>query len=367
MTAPLRQARTVTCPVCLDQYPWDDRAPLEYSAAEGKYLPAKRSAGMSAAKLADARRWWYIRCPNPSGDSSIHHLPVTYADYADPLVVALVGRPRSGKTHLAVAMIKELLGGTSAGDHGLRADPLDFYQHEQFKSTLLDPFERSERLDATRPGRAIYTAILVLEYRGVKRSLVFYDVAGEDFKKSGEHGQYTRFLINTGGVLFVEDVQHIVGSVAEAIDLKMDSSLTTAFPGNSNESVQEAVSRIPATRRSSLPAVVVLTKSDRLRYRYPVDRWIRARGDSLSPQQVLAETRDVYAFLHSVSPGSAMLKMYNEFDRCTMHFVSATGGAVDDDKKYPAGIRSQRVMVPLLSLLAMTGMVDSTQFGRADA
>ncbi|MFL6119265.1 TRAFAC clade GTPase domain-containing protein, partial [Actinophytocola sp.] len=306
--------------------------------------------------LADARRRWYVQCPNPSKDSTNHYLPATLADYADPLVVALVGRPRSGKTHLVVAMIRELLGGASAGEHGLRAEALDFYQHVTFKRNYLDPFERGSRLPGTRVESGTYLEWLVVQHGGVKRPLVFFDVAGEDFRNPAENARYTRFLVNAGALLFVEDAPWIFRHLAEEQDLRLDETLKLP-PGASNEWVQEAVSRLPPGRRD-LPAVVALTKSDRLRYHTPADRWLREHdGGQLSPERMLAETRDVYALLHSARANSVMIRLYGEFDRCTMHFVSATGGAVAENDTFPVGVRPQRVLVPLLALFAMVGLI----------
>ncbi|HEV8559476.1 MAG TPA: hypothetical protein VGR06_24305 [Actinophytocola sp.] len=356
-------ARRVKCPVCLDEYAWDEREVLEYSVKDGKYNPARRPAGLRGAKLDDARRRWYVKCPNPSQDSANHYLPATLGDFADPLVVALVGRPRSGKTHLVVAMIRELLGGVSAGEHGLRAEALDYYQHVTFKRNFLDPFERGSRLPGTRGGSGTYLEWLVVQRGNVKRPLVFFDVAGEDFRDPAENGRHTRFLVNAGALLFVEDAPWIFRSLAEEQDLRVDETLSLPA-GASNEWVQEAVSRLPAGRES-LPAVVALTKSDRLRYMTPADRWIRERsGGLLSADRMLTESRDVYGLLHSANANSIAMRLYSEFQRCTMHFVSATGGAVAEDDTFPAGIRPARVLVPLLALFAMAGLITGPEAER---
>lgn len=358
--------RQVTCPTCLDVFPWDESELLDYKPREARYVPVTLPAGAHPEKLRDLRSRLYVRCPNPSQDSPDHYLPVGYADYPDPLVVALVGRPLSGKTHLVVAMIRALLGSAAAVRAGLSAHALDYYQHETFKRDFLDPFERGTKLAGTRNEQGNYLAWLVVECGAVRRPLVFFDVAGEDFRNPRDNGRSTRFLVNAGALLFVEDTAHVIRSAAEERDLAEDPSLRAPVGGAGNEFVQEAVSRLPDGGRN-LPAAVALTKSDRLRYLPPVDRWLRHDPDArLSAEQVLAESRDVYALLHSAN-ADAVLRLYHEFTRCTLHFVSATGGAVGADGRFDAGVRPQRVLLPLLALLAMTGVLrgaDAEQVGR---
>lgn len=362
MTAP--PPRRVTCPQCLDEFLWDESEPLEYSITDGKYNRAKKPVGRS--RIEQARRWWYVQCPNPSRDTGNHYLPVTLVDYPDPLVIALVGRPRSGKTHLVVAMIRELLTGVLVGEHTLHGMPLDPYLHNTFKRRYLEPFEFGEVLPASPSKVDTYLEWLVVRHGDIHRSLVFFDVAGENFRDTTENGRYARFLENAGAVLFVEDAPWVFRDVVEDRDIQLDNPLASqVIP--TNEWVLAALDRIPAARRESLPAVVALTKSDRLRYLSPADRWIREGGGSglLSAERMLAETRDVYAMLNGSKGKSSMIRIFSEFRRCTMHFVSATGGAaLTDELKYPAGTRPQRVLVPLFALFAMAGLIAGPEAGR---
>lgn len=358
MSAP---ARRVTCPVCLDTFAWDDSELLQYSAAEGKYSPVELPDTENQAKIDDARKRLYVRCPNPSGDSGSHYLPATYVDYGDPLVIATIGRPAAGKTHLVVAMVRELLAGAASGA-GLRARALDHYRHLVFLRDFLNPFEAGMQLPGTTNGIGTYLTWLVVEHGKTRRPLVLFDVAGEDFRS--DESKHTRFLVNAGALLFVEDAPHVVRSAAEEQDLHRDRSLGGIGPSGTNEYFAQAIERLPDGGRG-LPAALALTKADRLRYFAPVDRWLREEPTGLTPDRLLAETRDIYALLHSVGATSAM-RLYNDFERCTMHFVSATGGAASG-QRYPAGIRPARALTPLLALLAMAGVItgpDAERVGR---
>ncbi len=119
---------------------------------------------------------------------------------------------------------------------------------------------------------------------------------------------------------------------------------------------------VPGIER--LPAAIVVTKSDRLRYHPPVSRWLRQEPDRLAavdPDLVRQESRDVYAFLHQRQE-YGVLAPFGVFDRCTLHFVSASGGeATPDTCLFPRGFRPCRVLQPLLAILAMVGMLEGDQ------
>jgi len=111
-----------------------------------------------------------------------------------------------------------------------------------------------------------------------------------------------------------------------------------------------------------LPAVIAVTKADRLRYVPPVDRWLRRSNErTVDAGRIRAESRDVYAYLHQLG-AYASLRPFTAFPRCTLHFVSASGGDANpagnvSDRHFPRGIRPTRVLEPLVSILAMTDMI----------
>jgi hypothetical protein len=303
----------------------------------------------------DLRSRAYVECPNSSADATeAHLLPATYVDYGDPLVIGLVGRPKSGKTHLFVALINELTSG-AASRYGLTARAVDWLRHEDFKRYYINPFLRGERLSATGQGETQFAEWLIIESSAGKFPVVFFDVGGEDFKDPGEGGRNTRFLLNAGALMFIEDAGHVVSAAAEQDDVKRDPSLTQGC--GRNEWIEAALQRLSICPDfAQLPTAIVLSKADRLRYIPPVDRWIRdVAADELRVDRMLAESRDVYALLDH-NGATQVASLYQTFDKCTLHVASATGIAVSDGR-FPRGVRPARVLQPLIALLAMAGLV----------
>lgn len=69
----------------------------------------------------------------------------------------------------------------------------------------------------------------------------------------------------------------------------------------------------------------------------------------------------MYALLERHA-GKAWLRPFDTALHCTLHVASATGGR-QEDSRYPRGVRAQRVLEPLLSLLAMHGIVELADGG----
>lgn len=106
------------------------------------------------------------------------------------------------------------------------------------------------------------------------------------------------------------------------------------------------------------PAAMVLGKSDLLRFQPPVDRWLGENPPAaLGPDHFLEESGDVHALLRQYA-GPAWLRPFDAFRRCTLHIASATGGQ-EKQGRFPAGTGPRRVLEPLLSLLAMHGIIEA--------
>ncbi|MEU5261135.1 hypothetical protein [Amycolatopsis sp. NPDC021455] len=306
-------------------------------------------ATLSPSKQADLARRGYRPCPNPSGDSVPHYLPATYADYGDPLVIGLVGGSGSGKTHLLTAMIRETYRG-GLGPHRVHAAALDFRRHTAFRTNFVEPFEDGGALPATSHGVFEAADILLLRGPGGTRPVTFVDVAGEDLESTEALNSSTRFLLAVNAVIFVCAPE--------------DTSAPGVLTGSENKSFEMAVERLDGLPGGAarVPASIVVTKSDRLRYLPPADRWLRRHDPALDAARIRAESRDVYAYLHRIG-AAASLRPFDAFTRCTLHFASASGGDAlpvagrDGEYYFPRGISPVRVLEPLVAVLAMTGMI----------
>ncbi|MEU5693222.1 ATP-binding protein [Actinosynnema sp. NPDC020468] len=353
--------RAVRCPVCADRISWEPGAPVSVWDVENSRYETVRVTALAPEKRADLERLAYRQCPNPSGDTAAHYLPATYADHGEPLVIGLVGAPASGKTHLLTAMIRQIhLDGLGA--HGITAAPLDFRRHRDFHDDYVRKFEAGGTLSGTDTGVVEAADILLLRGPTGARPVSFFDVAGEDLEDPEARNRATKFLAGTTAVVFVHGSED-----------PLDTGRPT--PRSENRSFHLAVERLLALPDGArLPAVIAVTKSDRLRYVPPADRWLH-RGDerTVDAARIRAESRDVFAYLHHVGAG-ASLRPFEAFTRCALHFVSASGGdakPVDRGdpavRHFPRGFRPTRVLEPLVSILAMTGMIAGAEAERVGA
>ncbi|WP_026423377.1 GTPase domain-containing protein [Actinokineospora inagensis] len=345
--------RLIRCPICADEFPWShDPIISVWDDEKRDYLHIDTSS-WSAEKRADLAQRGYRQCPNPSGDTQEeHYLPATFGDFGDPMVIGLVGGGASGKTHLLTAMIRQAyLNGLAPYDITVKA--LDHRRHRSFREKFIEEFERGAALAGTDTGISDAADILLLRGPAGVRPITFFDVAGEDLRDIDARNRSTRFLIGATAVIFVHpcDDRGPDGQVIRRTE---------------NLAFDLAVERLRSKR---LPAVVAVTKADRLRYAPPVERWLR-RGDetSVDADRIRAESRDVYAFLHHSGAGGS-LEPYQAFPRCTLHFVSASGGeaakgAAAGKNVFPRGFHPTRVLEPLVSILAMTGMITGPEAER---
>jgi hypothetical protein len=345
--------RRLRCPVCADEFVWPDEPVVWiFDEDQGRYVQFDISA-KPPEKRAELARFGYQRCPNPTGDASEHFLPATYGDHGDPLVIGLVGGPTSGKTHLLTAMIRQAhLNGLSA--YGLTVAAMDFRRHSWFRRQYIRPLEEGTTLWGTGAGVVEAADILLLSGPAGKRPLVFFDVAGEDLEKTSPLAN--RFMMAATGVIFVHAAE-------DPLETGQRSS------ASENQTFELATARLAHGR---VPAAIAVTKADRLRHTAPADRWMY-RGDEheLDARRIRAESQDVYAYLHQAGAG-ASLRPFDEFPRCTLHFVSASGGDavrvnpadVRSRKHFARGFQPRRVLEPLVSILAMSGMITGAEAGK---
>lgn len=351
MTTPVRLLR---CPICVNTFAWTDDNLYEY--VNSRYTPLQIPSNTDPRRRADLLRDAYKQCPHSSQDNRPHFLPVAYGSYRDPLVIGLVGAPKSGKTHLLTAMIAEIGRGGLLG-YGLTAGPVDASRHRGFLDAYVRPLiATGAALSGTKEGqsRDFADALLITSADGTW-PVAFFDVAGDDLTA----GRTARFLAGAGALIFVVDPDAVGGPAGS------DGRAAASHLGD--ETFGAVLSRLRHADRRFLdiPAAIVVTKSDRLRFEPPVDRWMSLTGNArIDARVVTAESRAAYAFLYQRG-ALAWLQPFHDCLKCTLHFVSATG-AEPHDGVYPRGVRPRRVLEPLIALLAMTGILtgpDSVEVG----
>ncbi|WP_157548074.1 hypothetical protein [Nonomuraea candida] len=325
----------ILCPICLHELDWSDEELYERTP-DGRYQPLSLGH-VTGPRREDLLRAAHVRCPAPVSDPGLeHHLPYDYIRHGRPLVIGLVGGPETGKTHLLASMIGAIEQG-GLRPYGLTTDALDIERHAEYVDSYVHPL-LVERVALSRTTHRATTepvdALLVNDGRHTT-AVAFFDIAGE-LLRSATH-EATRFVPAIGGLLFV-----------------IDGSSRSARMGD--ESFRAVLDRLPKSGgRLDVPAAIAVTKCDAVRFQAPVDTWLYAEPDGLDPEAVLAESRDVYAFLHRRG-AHAWLSPYDKCRKCTLHFVSATGAAAADGR-FRRGVRPRRVLEPLISLFAMTGVL----------
>lgn len=347
----------------MDTFEWIDIGEVWlYDDAERQYELIDIS-GLNPAKQAATRRDGYHQCPNPSGDAPEHYLPASYATYDDPLVVGLIGAPESGKTHLLTAMIREAYAGGLA-HYGLTVSALDFLRHQEFRTKFIERFEKGLQLPGTDTKVLEYADWLLLRGSdGLARPVTFFDVAGEDLQSAASSGQGGRFLIGADALIFAHAAE-------DPLDLEERANVqrNSLTPGE-NKAFTLALERVRAVRAEAetvaIPVAVALTKADRLRYVSVADKWLRRGVERvLDASLIRAESRDTFAYMYQQG-AIASLAPFQVFSRCTLHFVSASGGDVSLGKsEFPRGVRPMRVIQPLVAILAMVGVIKAPEAGK---
>jgi hypothetical protein len=342
----------VRCPICLDPFEWSEDERFFTRTGDGRWQEVDLSRITDPLKYEERVRNAYRRCPNPSGDTSTHYLPAAYLRYEPPLVIGVVGRTDSGKTHLLAAMVGEIERG-GLRPFGLTTKAVDAQLHERFLSDNVRPLlDRNQELEHTvqrddKDDVELADALLFVG-GGRTRPVALFDVAGGDLQRGGRS---TQFLAAVDGLIFVVDPTRAMSGLAGG------ASQQASVTGDPTFAVM--LDRLPRpAARLGVPAVVVITKADRLRFEPPADRWLRAAfpDGRIDPDRIRRESRDAYAFLHAHG-AHAWLRPFADCQRCTLHFASATGGSPRGGM-FPWGVRPRRVLEPLVALLAMTGVLD---------
>ncbi len=378
--------RTVRCPICLNEFVWDDVRQLyervDTPVAAERYRPLEIPATTSTLKRRDRELDAWKRCPDNDGELTAndgskidHYLPAAYAKYGRPLVIGFVGFAESGKSHLLASMVGEIEYGRLEA-LGLGVDPVDAGIHENYLSEFVDPlFNDGEAIQSDGIGESASGAefkdafLLSNPDLGVTRAVTFFDISGEIL---AEKSPYTQFILAMDALIFVVDPYVAIrdpadGSTEGNRPLRRDRAFATVLHRfRDQEGAREK------------PVAIAITKCDRWRFEQPVSSWLRRDGLSSyrSARQpdlatIWEESADAFAFLHQ-NHAQAWLRPYSVFSRATLHFVSATGSEAVEPlsprngdvnapavgvKRYSRGVRPKRVLDPLAAILAMSGML----------
>lgn len=333
--------RQVTCPICLSHINWADLTPFRWQEATGRYVELTFPADISPEQRQRILRNVSWRCPNPAGELETHFLPEAYGQYGPPVVCGFIGASNSGKTHLLAAMVGAIERG-ELDRYGLTVRPVDLHRHRNFLAESVQPLlERSAALRFTEERIISFAdAFLIGQGSGELRPVALFDVAGEELNNVDDT---KRFLEIADGLIFVVDPDQF--GKGELGDPTFNAVLDLVKASD---------------RLRSVSAAVVMNKSDQLRFDEPVALWLRRQENGLDEEATRQESADVYAYLYS-RKASAWTRPYRECGQATLHFASATGSAKTEANGsgfYPRGVRPQRVLAPLISLLAMTGVLD---------
>ncbi|MBU5946607.1 TRAFAC clade GTPase domain-containing protein [Streptomyces griseoincarnatus] len=356
MTVPMGPDATIQdilCPYCLEIISYDEQR-LFVRDDKQMFEELRVDRRISPLRLADTLRSAYQRCGS-SEDGQAHYIPVPYLTNGAPLTVAMVGDSATGKTHLLTQMIAEIADG-GLKRYGLQMQSVNPQDHQTFMSERVERLRSGEMLEHTRSAgefAAFVDALLLSRHDGTARPVAFFDLAGEDLRRTDA---LTRFMVGVDALIFVVDPLRAL-PMPYLDPLRGDLGHTRG----GDPAFQTVLDRLPRTSGQYLgvAAAVVINKSDLVRFEPPVDRWLaEPPPDARLAERFAEESRDAYAFLRHHT-GQAWAAPFDSVLRCTLHFASATGSH-DHEGRFPHGTRPLRVLEPLVSVLSMCGLVDDS-------
>ncbi len=339
------------CPICDRRMDWDTTPPYRIGD-DGVPVPLERDPRASEATWRDLLGMAYRPCGDPQRPGT-HLLPFDYADYT-PVSIGMIGHSAAGKTHLLAAMISRLCSNDAAiRALGLRVGPLDLRIHQRYMAESVTPLvthRRRLRGTAANTPMAFCDALKVTNAAGRSFALTFFDIAGERLERPDD-GE-VRFYASADALMFIVDPEAL------------------PRPGRAgtlgDRSFEVALHRLASRPRPDVPgalhpvaAAVIVAKADLIRFEDQLASDWLARGsgeEEVDLGTVERESEDVYAYLAHRGANS-WLRPAQECFRSTLHFASATNCPAVDDR-FPGAFRQCRVLKPLLSVFAMTGILE---------
>ncbi|MFB7613647.1 hypothetical protein [Kitasatospora sp. NPDC056181] len=353
----------IDCPICVGQLHWE-QAPLLTLDADGTENPLDLRTVHGDANRRRLLMHAYRRCPGNDAQPP-HLLPERFPGLGTrPVTIGLVGASGTGKTHLLAAMVSRLHDATVMARMNLQVQGLDLRMHAAYLGGQVSRFiDRREELPATRIDAPVEFAVgLMVDdlVSGRSHTVVIFDVSGERLQSPDRD---LAFINQLSALLCVVDPTAVLGLTGprqggvggdHAFDATMDR-------------LKNARCR-PGSPLVPIPAATVVTKADLLTRRgySEITRWLpHGLHEDLDLGTVEEESRAVYAFLASRN-GKRWLGPAHECWDSTLHLASATGtSAVVTEEgartvgRFPeASFRQRRVLRPLLTLFALTGVLD---------
>ncbi|MBD0421480.1 hypothetical protein H0H10_20360 [Streptomyces sp. TRM S81-3] len=357
---PTARGLVVECPMCLSELDWDTAERVVLDEARGMVPEAELTPPGDAARDAQLART-YVVCPG-NDDVPRHELPYRYPTFGtEPVRIGLVGASTTGKSHLLAAMIDQARKSTVMARFGLRVEALDPQRYHRYLGDVVTPFiDGRQELPATadRPDLRYSTGLIVTdEHSRRSHSVIFFDVAGGRLERTGRESD---FLNRLSALLCVVDPTRVEGLTGHRGTTGRDPAFEHVRQRLRQQLADPAVPFLP------VPCALVVTKCDLLRFRgyREIDGWLHekpdAEGDLSTVEQ---ESEDVYAFL-GARGGGDWLQLAGECRNSTLHLASATGCGPREQSDASAPrrfdetlFRQHRVLRPLLSLLAMQGVM----------
>ncbi|MER6672765.1 hypothetical protein [Streptomyces sp. NPDC000983] len=340
----------ILCPYCLETMRYDE-ARLFRRSETLQYERLDPSELTNALKRPDILRVAFQSCAG-DGTSEPHYVPVPYLTNGRPLTVAMIGASGSGKSHLLTQMVAEVIDG-GLKPYGVKWQSVNHADHSQFVRERVARLRQGRQLEAT--GQTSFAefveALLLTGADGQVRPVAFFDLGGEDLLRTDS---LLRFLLGVDALVFVVDPL-LALRMPQLDEPRRQARLTVT---GSDPAFDTVLDRLPHSGGYlNVASALVVGKADLLRFEPPVDRWLTddASDTVFDPRLLQEESRDAYAFL-SRHAGPGWLRPFDSALRCTLHFASATGGSAQDNT-FPHGVRSRRVLGPLVSVLAMCGML----------
>jgi hypothetical protein len=277
-------------------------------------------------------------------------------------------------------MASEIEAGALA-PYGIGSRAANSQEHNAFVRDYVNPLRNGQLLARTRETSLPALEDVILLARGnEERPVAFFDISGENLVRSDAA---TLFLTGVDALIFVVDP---VRACRLPVLEDRRRRLGVASPDLGDPTFGTVLDRLEHTSGFvDVPTAIAIAKSDLIRHEPPVTRWLGDQAEPRSrPAAVREETRDALAFL-SAHAGQGWLRPAIDCRSCTAHFVTATGAdggsglsvgtGVGDagprstgsgahvrrgrpEPEAHEGFRSRRVLEPLLSILAMCGLLD---------